>query len=161
MKESEFNRLYELLHDTAYRIAFTYVKNTDDALDIVQDVMLRLYRYEGAFADDTHCRQWVIRVTINRAKDLLRSSWLKKRQEADLSQIPAISPAHRDILSALLDLPRKYRSVIVLHYLEGYSYAETAELLRITEAAAKMRAKRGRELLKHIWTEGDETDGSE
>lgn len=85
MKESEFNRLYELLHDTAYRIAFTYVKNTDDALDIVQDVMLRLYRYEGTFADDTHCRQWVIRVTINRAKDLLRSSWLKKRQEADLS----------------------------------------------------------------------------
>ena len=78
MKESEFNRLYELLHDTAYRIAFTYVKNTDDALDIVQDVMLRLYRYEGAFTDDTHCRQWVIRVTINRAKDLLRSSWLKR-----------------------------------------------------------------------------------
>ncbi len=58
-------------------------------------------------------------------------------------------------------LPQKYRSVIVLHYLEGYSYAETAELLKITEAAAKMRAKRGRELLKHIWTEGDETDGSE
>jgi RNA polymerase sigma-70 factor (ECF subfamily) len=161
MEEREFNRQYEKLHDTVYRIAFTYVKNTDDALDIVQDMMLRLYRYEGVFSDDTHCRQWVIRVTINRAKDLLRSSWLKKRQEADLSMIPAVSPEQRDILSALLDLPGKYRSVIVLHYFEGYSYAETAGLLKITEGAAKMRAKRGRELLKHIWTEGDETDESE
>lgn len=155
MTESEFSRLYEILHDTVYRIAYIYVKNTDDAMDIVQDVMLRLYRYEGTLTDDTHCRQWLIRVTINRAKDLLRSSWLKKRTETNLSQIPAGSPAHREILSALLDLPQKYRSVIVLHYLEGYSHAETAGLLKITEAAAKMCAKRGREQLKHIWTEGD------
>lgn len=56
MEEREFNRQYEKLHDMVYRIAFTYVKNTDDALDIVQDVMLRLYRYEGVFSDDTHCR---------------------------------------------------------------------------------------------------------
>lgn len=56
MEEREFNQQYEKLHDTVYRIAFTYVKNTDDALDIVQDVMLRLYRYEGVFSDDAHCR---------------------------------------------------------------------------------------------------------
>lgn len=56
MEEREFNRQYEKLHDTVYRIAFTDVKNTDDALDIVQDVMLRLYPYEGVFSDDAHCR---------------------------------------------------------------------------------------------------------
>lgn len=158
MKESEFVHLYEQLHDTVYRIAFSYLKNTADAKDAVQDVMLRLYRYEGTFSDEDHCRQWVIRVTVNRAKDMLRSAWLKKRQETDLSQIPEIPEAHRDILEAVLQVPLKCRSVIVLHYLEGYTYAETADLLRITEAAAKMRAKRGRELLKHIWTEGDESD---
>ena len=86
MKESEFVHLYEQLHDTVYRIAFSYLKNTADAKDAVQDVMLRLYRYEGTFSDEDHCRQWVIRVTVNRAKDMLCSAWLKKRQETDLSQ---------------------------------------------------------------------------
>ncbi|MCR5229403.1 MAG: hypothetical protein K6D03_04685 [Solobacterium sp.] len=57
MKESEFVHLYEQLHDTVYRIAFSYLKNTADAKDAVQDVMLRLYRYEGTFSDEDHCRK--------------------------------------------------------------------------------------------------------
>lgn len=154
MEEREFIRHYEELKDTVYRIAFTYVKNTADALDIVQEVMLKLYRCREVFADDIHCRQWVIRVTVNQAKDVLRSAWLKKREDSDLSLIPDLTREDHQILSLILSLPQKYRSVIVLHYVEGYSYAETADILRISEAAAKMRAKRGRQMLKDEWEEG-------
>ena len=158
MEEREFIRHYEELKDTVYRIAFTYVKNTADALDIVQEVMIKLYRCREVFTDDIHCRQWVIRVTVNQAKDVLRSAWLKKREDSDLSLIPDLTREDHQILSLILSLPQKYRSVIVLHYVEGYSYAETADILRISEAAAKMRAKRGRQMLKDEWKEGEDDE---
>ena len=158
MEEREFIRHYEELKDTVYRIAFTYVKNTADALDIVQEVMLKLYRCREVFTDDIHYRQWVIRVTVNQAKDVLRSAWLKKREDSDLSLIPDLTREDHQILSLIFSLPQKYRSVIVLHYVEGYSYAETADILRISEAAAKMRAKRGRQMLKDEWKEGEDDE---
>jgi len=154
MEEIEFNQIYEEMKDVVYRIAFTYVRNSADALDIVQDVMIRLYRYDGVFNDDLHRRQWIIRVTVNKAKDVLKVSWFHHK-EIDFTQIPDLRNKDKNILEEILQIPLKYRSVIVLHYYEGYTYAEIAKMLRIGESAAKMRAERGRKLLKLELTEGD------
>ena len=157
MKDEEFRRIYDLMKDTVYRTALTYVRNTSDALDIVQEVMLKLYRYDRPFKDDPHCRQWLLRVTVNQSKDFLRSAWFSRKQEMDLSQIPGKGSEEYTLLETVLSLPLKYRSVILLYYYEGYSYAETAWILGISEGAVKMRASRAREMLR-IKLEKEEAD---
>lgn len=148
MEDEEFRRIYDLTKDSVYRTALTWVKNPADALDITQEVMVKLYRHKGEFADDSHVRQWLLRVTVNQSKDLLRSSWFSRRQETDLEKLQAADRSASDVLQMILSLPIKYRSVIYLHYYEGYSFTETASILRISEAAAKMRAKRARDMLR-------------
>lgn len=62
--------------------------------------------------------------------------------------IPAMPPEEREALNAVMALPEQYKLPIHLYYYEGYSVAETAEILRLGQSAVKMRLKRGRELLK-------------
>ncbi len=155
MRDPEFTEYYDRMKDTVYRAALSYMKNPADAADIVQEVMIRLYRHEGGFTDDEHCRRWLLRVTVNLAKDMFRSSWFRKREDFDLDRITDMRAEDRNTLDLILQLPLKYRMVIYLHYYEGYSYTEIAEILRISVPAVKMRAKRGRQMLKIDLTEGD------
>ena len=75
MEESDFKKAWESYHDMLYRLAVTMTKNMDAAMDVVQDVMLRLFRHRGSFESDEHMKAWLIRVCINRCRDFLRSPW--------------------------------------------------------------------------------------
>ena len=138
-----------LYHGTVYRLAFSYVKNCADAEDITQEAFLRLYKYDGSFAADDNCRAWLIRVTVNLSKNLLRSGWFTKRTELS-EDIPYENKEDRTLYECVMALPQKYRVTIHLYYYEGYSVKEIADILGATASAVTTRLMRGREQLKEM-----------
>ena len=148
MDENDFQKAWEEYHDMLYRLAVTMTKNMDTAMDVVQEVMLRLLRHKGSFESDEHLKAWLIRVCINRCRDFLRSSWFLKETELDPRLYACMEKEDRKVLDEIMLLDPKYRSVIYLHYYEGYSCRELASLLGLSESAVRMRAKRAREILR-------------
>ena len=89
---------------------------------------------------------WLIRILINQCKTFYRR---RPPEPAELTEdIPQVTSEETPLLEALMALPRKQRVTLELHYIEGYSVAETARILRLPEGTVKWRLKRGRELLK-------------
>lgn len=129
------------------KLAFTYVKNRSDAEDIVQDVFVKLIKNTKGFENKEHEKAWLIRVTINACKNHLKSSYylLNLPLEENLSYSTKESSG---ILSAVLNLPPKYRTVIHLHYYENYSIEELAKLLHKNPATIGTWLSRGRGLLR-------------
>ena len=148
MDENDFQKAWEEYHDMLYRLAVTMTKNMDASMDVVQEVMLRLLRHKGSFESDEHLKAWLIRVCINRCRDFLRSSWFLKETELDPRLYACMEKEDRKVLDEIMLLDPKYRSVIYLHYYEGYSCRELASLLGLSESAVRMRAKRAREILR-------------
>lgn len=140
-------RVVQQYSKSLIRLAFTYLHNEQDAEDIAQDVLLAYMRSAPAFSGDEHEKAWLIRVTINRCKNQLRSRWLRSRRPApdDLSYL---MEEESGLLRAVMSLEEKYRLPIHLHYYEGYAIKEIAQLLDDRPATVGTRLARGRELLK-------------
>lgn len=129
----------------------TYTKNQMDAEDIMQEVFIKRLCYHKKFESQEHEKNWMIRVTINKSKDYLKSFWKKNRCDMnDLQQQVTWNMDHekKQVLEELFCLPDKYRITLYLHYFEGYNCKEVSQLLHCSESAIKMRLKKGRELLK-------------
>ena len=156
MTNERFTCLAQTYMDTVFRVAFSYMKNRADADDITQNVLLKLYRYEGEFESDAHVKHWLIRVTVNECKSAWRAPWRKQEDIAEYANTLALpSPAHEDLFQAVMDLPQKYRVVIYLFYYEGYSTRELASMLSVPEATVRTRLARGREKLRITLTEAE------
>ena len=141
--------------DTVFRTALQYTKSVPDAEDITQDVFVALLREEKTFETEAHIRNWLIRVTVNKCKKWHRSLWRKQVPFEEYAAPLSVSDADRDILQAVMDLPRKYRLPIYLYYFEEYSTAEIADLLKISKGTVCTNLSRGREMLKLSLQEGE------
>lgn len=129
------------------KLAFTYVKNSSDAEDIVQDVFVKLIKNNKGFVSEDHEKAWLLRVTINTCKNHLKSSYY--RLSMPLDENLSYNPKEPNgILEAVLKLPAKYRTVIHLHYYEDYSIDELAKLLHKNPSTIGTWLSRGRGLLK-------------
>lgn len=147
--DAQFTGLVKKYIDTVFRLAFSYLKNREDADDVVQNVFLKLYRQTKPFDGEDHIKFWLIRVTVNECKSLLRAPWRQTESfEAYAATLSFTDPEHSDLFYAVMALPRKYRLPIYLHYYEGYSTAELAEILKIPKGTVCVNLKRGRDLLK-------------
>ena len=133
---------------TLLRVAFAYVKNTADAEDIVQDVFLTLFANPPEFADEEHEKAWLIRCTINRSNNMMKSAWLRKRAPLE-EAFGILAQEDRGLLSAVLALPENYRAAIHLHYYENYSIQEIAVILGRKPATVGTWLARGRERLRN------------
>lgn len=160
LTDQQFTQIARRYMDTVFRLAFSMMKSRADADDITQNVLLKLYRYEGDFQSESHMKNWLIRVTINECRSAYRSLWRKTENIEDYMDTLALpGPEHRELLEAVMALPRKYRTAIYLFYYEGYSTREMAELLSLPEATVRTHLARGRARLKTILTEADAYDG--
>ena len=150
MYENERAReLVDRYADTILRLSYTYLKNTHDAQDICQDVLVKLLAEPRTFESPDHERAWVLRVTANACKDLLKSAWRKRTCGLDESlEVPAPEAEDGTVLAAVNALPPRYRAVIYLYYYEGYQAAEIGQILGIPTATVHTRLARGRERLK-------------
>ena len=143
----QFEAAYDAHGSAVYRLAMVYLGRHSDAEDVTQEAFLRLLYSAPAFAGEDHLRRWLLRVTANLCRDQLRGFW--RRRVTELADtIPAAAPEELEALGAVVRLPEKYKLPIHLHYYEGYSVAEVAGILGLSQSAVKMRLKRGRALLK-------------
>ena len=153
-KAALFHQVYETYGEALYRFCLLQMKNTADAEDVLQEVFLkRLYRAPD-FVSPEHERRWLFRVALNQCRDEWKRS---RRTEVPLDEaaLLVVPEEDRTVLEQVAALPEKYRTVIHLHYYEGYSVEEIASLLGVTVSAVKMRMKRGRDALR-IRLEGAE-----
>lgn len=159
MEEAAFTRAAMVYKDRLFAIAFHYCRNRADAEDILQTVLLKLYRSDKAFESGEHLRSWLIRVTINESKRLLLSPW--RRRNVPLGELEEYAAEtlplreESELFLAVFSLPQKYRIVVHLYYYEEYSVREIAELLAIRETTVQTRLMRARaklkEKLKEAW----------
>jgi len=149
MTNERFTCLAERYMDTVFRVAYNYIGSRTDAEDVTQNVFLKLLDSRKLFDSDDHVKHWLIRVTVNECKNLMRSRWWHAESIEDhVANLTFDSPAHSDLYYAVMGLPKKYRLAIYLHYYEGYSTEEIREILHIPKNTVCTNLKRGRELLK-------------
>ncbi|SET14269.1 RNA polymerase sigma factor [Paenibacillus sp. NFR01] len=140
-------RALDLYSQSLIKVAFAYLKNIADAEEVAQDVFLTYLQKRPVFESSEHEKAWLIRTTINKSKNMLKAGWFKSRNPVpeDLSYLPS---EESEVLQAVLSLDKKYRIPIHLHYYEGYSIQEIAELLNAKPATVGTWLARGRLLLK-------------
>lgn len=144
-----FTKYVMKFQPTVFRLAYSYVQNRTDAEDITQEVFLKLYNSSESFSADENAKAWLICVTSNTAKNHLASAWVKRKITLT-EDILLKNEKDYELLDVLNSLNANYRTVIYLHYYEGYSVAEIAAMLKISESNVKARLKRGRDKLKSI-----------
>lgn len=129
--EQEVNRAVEKYSDMVRRLCMIHLKNYADTEDIFQTVFLKYVLSSVTFENEEHEKAWLIRVTINACKDLLKSFFRSRTVSLDsLMERPAEMPSdHREVLEAVLSLPPKYRDVVYLHYYEDYSAPQIGRIL--------------------------------
>ena len=125
-------RLAQDYADAILRLSYTYLKNTQDAQDVCQTVFVKLLTEPRDFQSPAHERAYILRMAANACKD------------------PAPEAEEGSVLSAVNTLPPHYRAVIYLHYYEGYTAAETGEILGVPTATVHTRLARGRAKLKAL-----------
>ena len=148
MNEEAVVRTYA---DMVYKIAYRYVANPTDVDDVFSETFLTYFKKERVFQDEEHRKAWLIRVTINCAKDLLRSkpSWEELNETIAGDDLPAVSSEEQlDLHKAIRQLRLEYREVICLYYLEGLSVTEISAVLGRNENTIKTHLARGREKLR-------------
>lgn len=158
--DQEINRAIEQYADTVMRICLVHLKNHADTEDIFQTVFLKYAMHSGDFENPEHEKAWLIRVTINACRDLLRSFF--RSRSVPLHELGEIAgydgEPHNEILDAVLKLPEKYRQVLYLHYYEDYTAPEIGKILGKKPNTIYTLLTRGRQLLKHELG-GEENEG--
>ena len=107
---------------------------------------MRFIKHKEKAENEEHVKALLIRITINCSKSMLTSSWFKRTEP--LSETLSVSDEVSDTLDAVLRLPKKYRTVIHLHYYMGYSVDEIASILKSKPSTVKSWLYRARQKLK-------------
>lgn len=138
--------------ENVYRLAYSYVKNKEDALDIVQDSIYKAMDNLELLKNPDAVKSWFYRIVVNTSLDFLRRN--KKIQTMEPEMIDVYCPGAEDVYSdidlkrTLEDLPTKYRSVIVLRYFEDMKISEVAEVLNENTNTIKTRLYQALQLLR-------------
>ena len=158
------------------QLAFRYLRNWEDAEEVAQDVLLKVYRKIDAFRGDAALSSWIYRITFNAAMSRLRTARYQRWQDEDrpaadreesVSAAPADvadwsdmadeqvlrSQVRRRLFSAILALPAIYRAPVVLRDIQGMSTEEASAMLRVKDQTLKSRLHRGRLILRKQLTD--------
>lgn len=129
--ETEINRAVDEYADMVRRLCMLHLKNYADTEDIFQTVFLKYALSSIEFENKEHEKAWLIRVTINACKDLLKSFF--RRNTVSIHQLieqPAPQDQdYTDVIEAVLSLPKKYKDVVYLYYYEGYTAPQISKIL--------------------------------
>lgn len=134
--------------DVLYRICIVILCNEQDVQDAIQDTFCRYLEKKPKFRDKEHEKAWLIRVAMNICRDMLRFRVRHPKVYIDEVENDLVAPEQKEILEELLELPIKQKTVLYLHYIEGYQAKEIADILGITESAVKTRLWRGRKQMR-------------
>jgi RNA polymerase sigma-70 factor, ECF subfamily len=155
-----------------HQLAFRYLRNKEDAEEVVQDVLYKVYRNVGDFRGEAALSSWIYRITFNASMSRLRSASYQRAQEAQRAVTAAgedntvtalpepadwsniadeqllRSQLRRRLFRAVLALPAIYRAPVVLRDIQGMSTEEASAMLRVKDQTLKSRLHRGRLMLR-------------
>ena len=138
--------------DMVYRIAYRYVKNSIDTDDVFSEVFLAYFKKERTFESEEHRKAWLIRVTINCAKDFLGQRAQMQQLHEEILPDPTApdTDTYMDLHKAIEQLRPEYREIIKLYYLDDLSVKEIAQILNKNENTIKTQLSRARDTLKTV-----------
>jgi RNA polymerase sigma-70 factor, ECF subfamily len=155
-----------------FQLAFRYLRNKEDAEEVTQDVLFKVYRKVGEFRGDAALSSWIYRITFNAAMSRVRTAQFQRSQEddrqmaSDDNESPSTSQPdiadwsnmadervlrsqlRRRVLRAILALPVIYRAPVMLRDIQGMSTEEASAMLRVKDQTLKSRLHRGRLILR-------------
>lgn len=143
--------LFHRYRDDVYRLAVNYTHNPQEAEDVSQTVFLKLLEQKELAPGRE--KAWLMQVTANECRSLLRSSWWRRTVPLE-DTIPDPENRADETLHALGRLKPEYRVVLYLHYYEQYTSQEIGRLLKIPTSTVTTRLDRGRKRLKKLLEEG-------
>lgn len=139
--------------DDLYRFGLSLLANASDCEDALQETLYKYMEKAPEFTSQAHERNWLFKVMANECRNIQR---LRIRfVPATFDDIPSLEKRDVHALETLQRLPFKLREALLMHFGEGYSVKEIAEILGISQSAVKMRIHRGRKLFKQIYGEGE------
>ena len=151
------NRLEELVtkyENTLFRAALAILREPQEAQDAVQDAYVRYLEKRPRFRDGEHAKAWLLRVTANGCKSRLRAK--KRHPTVELLDVyPAAEPDSRELVEAIFTLSANQRAAVHLHYYEGYSTGEIAQILGQRPGTVRSHLSRAREALRQ-YLKGEE-----
>lgn len=137
--------IFQQYRNDVYRLALSYTRNPQEAEDVCQNVFLKLMEQKPIAPGKE--KAWLMQVTANQCRSLLRSSWWQKTTPLE-DAIPTQMGEYAYVYQSVMSMPPKYRVVVYLRYYELYSTKEIAALLKISQSAVTTRLSRAREMLK-------------
>ena len=134
-------QLIERYQNSLYAAAFNTCQNQMDAEDVVQETFVQYYTSRKEFESEQHIRAWLLRVVINKARNINRTFWKKNKCSLEdyIETLTFPNSQSRDLFEEVMKLPDKYRIVIHLFYYEDYSVREIADILKLSESNVKVR----------------------
>ncbi|WP_428265478.1 sigma-70 family RNA polymerase sigma factor [Haliangium sp.] len=169
-RRSEFERVALPHLDALFGAAYRMTRNPRDAEDLVQETMLRAYRFWDTFQKDSNCKAWLFRILTNtfingyqknkRSREVLDAAQAEQRtvggvlvqersaDQRDPEELMLDRALSDDVVRALESLPDDFRVAVVLCDVEGFSYKEIAEIVECPVGTVMSRLHRGRRLLK-------------
>nr|WP_325228197.1 sigma-70 family RNA polymerase sigma factor [uncultured Oscillibacter sp.] len=162
MTDEAFAQAARTYGDTIYRVAYHALDNPQDAEDVMQTVLLRLYECKKNFESEEHVKHWILRVAVNESRRLLRSFWRRTSVPMEEWQETAVleDPAKAEVLEAVMALEPKYRLAVYLYYYEGLSVAETAAAMRANVSTVQTWLLRARARLRKELSQEEEREES-
>lgn len=147
--DKEIADVYERHKNTLYRICYAYMKNPADTEDAVQNTFFRLIGAGPRFENEAHEKAWLIRTAVNICKNELKA-WRRKTENLeDHYELCGSADVETDsVISAVLGLPEKYKTVVYLYYYEGYRTPEIAEILKKPKSTVRNYLHEARALLR-------------
>jgi RNA polymerase sigma factor (sigma-70 family) len=127
--DEDISNTIEKYGDMVRRISFLYFNNSADVEDVFQEVFLQYFLNIEKIKDEEHKKAWLCRVTFNKCNDLRKSFWRRNVVSLDKVEVPFESEEQSEIIAAVFKLPNDYKNIIYMHYYEGYTIPEIAEIL--------------------------------
>ena len=173
--ESAVHELAERYSSRIYQLALRHMKNREDAEEVTQDVLMKVYRKVGAFRGDAALSSWIYRITFNTAMSRLRNTRLARQAEQEKERAMAAASAHEErprtprqaadwsrmpdeellrtqlreaVAEAIRELPEIYRAPVVLRDIQGLTTEEASTRLKLKDQTLKSRLHRGRLMLR-------------
>ena len=149
--EHKIEALMDSYGNLLWRTGIMMLGEPQDVQDMIQEVLLKYMQKRPVFHDAEHEKAWLLRVAVNLCRDMLR---LRSRRryfpidELEPEAVGSTDAESREILEEIAMLPQKWKSVLLLHYIEGYSLKEMSEILDVSENAVKKRMQRAKEALR-------------
>lgn len=165
-REERLSQWIDAYSDAILRTCFLYLSDQTQAEDALQDTWIKAWRYMGEYERKgiLNDKAWLMRIAINTCKDYRRTAWFRHIDNRKaLDELPSrllqVKQEDHSLSLMVMELPDRYKQVVLLHYFQGLTQRETAEALGLSPSAVLRRLRSAEALLKQSLTGGEGFEG--